>query len=139
MSVAQFVQSGSDFTAVYDYIVLPLSVTTDVQNPRVRYLNNTINLTCEFAEGSTAEGCLFNFTGVTTHEIFVVNRSGDSTAASTCTISKAFANNTDYMWSAFDFNGGVPIKVELIAVDSQDDDNFTCLQMLPGMHMHVVH
>ena len=113
-----------------------LPVTTDVQNPSVRYVNNSVNLTCEFAEGSTAEGCLFNFTGVTTQQSFFVNRSGDSPVASTCAIARAFANNTDYTWSAFDDIGGVPVTVELIAVDSQDEDNFTCLLLLPGRHIH---
>ena len=107
-----------------------------MQNPSVRYVNNSVNLTCEFAEGSTAEGCLFNLTGVTTQQSFFVNRSGDSPVASTCAIARAFANNTDYTWSAFDDIGGVPVTVELIAVDSQDEDNFTCLLLLPGRHIH---
>ena len=118
------------------YLLFVLPVTTDVQNPSVRYVNNSVNLTCEFAEGSTAEGCLFNFTGVTTQQPFFVNRSGDSPVASRCAIARAFANNTDYTWNAFDDIGGTPVTVELIAVDSQDENNFTCLSLLSGRHMH---
>lgn len=110
-------------------------VTTDVQNPSVRYVNNSVNLTCEFAEGSTAEGCIFNFTGVTSQQSFFVNRSEDSDVASRCEITRAFANNTDYIWSVFDNAGEVPVTVELIAVDSQDENNFTCLLLLSGRHM----
>ena len=106
-----------------------------MQNPSVRYVNNSVNLTCEFAEGSTAEGCIFNFTGVTSQQSFFVNRSGDSDVASRCEITRAFANNTDYIWNAFDNVGEVPVTVELIAVDSQDENNFTCLLLLSGRHM----
>ena len=60
-----------------------------------------------------------------------MNRNRDSPVASTCEIAKAFANNADYTWSAFDDIGGVPIAVELIAVDSQD--NFECLPFLSGI------
>ena len=109
-------------------VTLPLPVTTDVQNPSVRYVNYSVNLTCEFAKGSAAEGCLFNFTGATTQQSFFVNRNGDSPVASTCAIARAFANNTDYTWSASDIIGGVPIMVELSLVD---EDNFECA---PGNH-----
>ena len=120
-----------------DYVVLLLSVTTDVQNPRVRYVGTNLNLslTCDFAEKSTAEGCLFNFTGINTEpQSFLVNRVGDSPMASACTMANAVANNMNYMWSAFDAIRGVPITVELIAVDNQD--NFECLPMRPGIGMH---
>ena len=43
-------------------------------------------------------------------------------------IARAFVNNADYTWSAFDDIGGVPIAVKLIAVDSQD--NFECLSVM---------
>ena len=109
-----------------------MPVTTDVQNPRVGYLNNSVNLTCEFAEGSTAVGCIFSFTGVTTQQIFVVNRSGDSPVASTCAIARAFANNADYTWSAYDDIGGVPVTVELIAVDNQG-------VVITQPMLHVIH
>ena len=79
--------------------------------------------------------CIFNFTGVTSQQSFFVNRSGDSDVASRCEITRAFANNTDYIWSAFDNVGEVPVTVELIAVDSQDENNFTCLLLLSGRHM----
>ena len=104
----------------------------------MRYLNNSVNLTCEFAEGSTAVGCIFSFTGVTEQEIFVVNRSGDSLMATSCAMASAFANNTDYTWSAFDDIGGVPITVQLIAVNSHDADNFECLPFLSGTYCYQV-
>ena len=106
-------------------VTLTLPVTTDVQNPSVRYVNNSVNLTCVFAEGSTAEGCLFNFTGpgINTQQSFFVNRSGDSSIATSCESTREFANNTDYMWSASDTTGGISIVVELILVD---EDNFEC-------------
>ena len=51
--------------------------------------------------------------------------------ATSCAIAMAFANNTDYMWSAFDYIGGVQITVKLNAVDSQD--NFECLPTQSGI------
>ena len=114
--------------------MLPLQVTTDVQNPQVRYAGANFNLTCEFAEGSTAEGCFFNFTGIKTEaKTFFVNRSGNSSVATTCAMSDTAADDMNYMWTAFDDIGGVPITVELIPIDSWDEDNFTCR---PGMQ-HV--
>ena len=107
--------------------VLPLPVTTDVQNPRVRYVGANLNLslTCDFAEGSTAEGCYFNFTGVTTQQSFFVNRSKNSSEAyaSSCHMANAVADNTDFVWSAFDDIGGVSIPVNLTEVD---EDDFKC-------------
>ena len=110
------------------YLVLPLKVTTDVQNPQVRYVGDNFNLTCEFAEGSTAEGCFFNFTGIIYGaQTFFVNRSGNSSVATTCAMADAtVADDKNYMWSAFDDIGGVPITVELIPFDSRDENNFTC-------------
>ena len=108
-------------------IVLTLSVTTDVQNPRVKYVGAFLNLTCEFAEGSTAEVCFFNFTGINSGPTtFVVNRTGNSSMASSCAMANTTADDNNYMWSAFDDIGGVPVTVELI--DSQDQDNFECMQ-----------
>ena len=113
------------------YLVLSLQVTTDVQSPQVRYVGANFNLTCEFADGSTAEACFFNFTGIKTEaQTFFVNRSENSSVATTCAMSDAAADDKNYMWSAFDDIGGVPITVELIPVDSRDEDNFTCQ---PGM------
>ena len=86
--------------------------------------------------GRRQKGASLTSQGVTTEQSFYVNRSADSPVASTCAIARAFANNTDYMWSAYDDMGGVPVTVELIAVDSQDEDNFTCLSLLPGRHIH---
>lgn len=105
---------------------MPLQVTTDVQNPQVRYVGTNVNLTCEFAEGSTAEGCFFNFTGYNSEpQTFFVKKSGNS-SASACAMANAAADDKNYMWSAFDNIGGVAITVELIPVDSWDEDNFTC-------------
>ena len=116
--------------------LLPLQVTTDVQNPQVRYVGTNVNLTCEFAEGSTAEGCFFNFTGVNTKsKTFFVNRSGNSSVATTCAMANPTADDMNYMWSAFDDTEGVAITVEVIPIDSWDEDNFTCR---PGMqHMCI--
>ena len=109
------------------FLILPLPVTTDVQNPRVKYVGESLNLTCDFAEGSTAEGCFFNFTGVNTEsQTFFVKRSGNSSVAWSCAMADADADDLNYMWSAFDDIEGVPITVELN--DSQDQDNFKCLQ-----------
>lgn len=117
-------------------IKFPLPVTTDVQNPRVRYVGTNFNLTCDFAEGSTAEGCFFNFTGVKTEpQTFFVNRIGNSSVATNCTEAETAADDKNYNWSAFDDIGGVSITVKLIPVDSWDEDNFTCQ---PGMqHMCI--
>ena len=123
------------FTAVY--LALPLLVTTDVQSPQVRYVGANFNLTCEFAEGSTAELCFFNFTGINTEpHTFLVNRAVNSSVASSCAEADAVADDMNYMWSAFDDIGGVPLTVELIAVDSQD--NFECLPIQPGIGMHFL-
>ena len=94
--------------------------------------NHNLSLTCEFAEGSTAESCLFNFTGVTTQrsQTFMVYKFGDSPIATTCAVANATAGDMNYMWSAFDDIGGVPITVKLIPVDSQD--NFECLSLPTG-------
>ena len=51
--------------------------------------------------------------------------------ASSCAMADAVADDKNYMWSAFDDIGGVPVTVELIAVDSQE-----CLPMQPGIGMH---
>ena len=103
--------------------VLPLPVTTDVQNARVRYVGTNLHLTCDFAEGSTAEGCYFNFTGVTTQQSFFVSRSENSSEVSSCAMANAVANNTDFLWSAFDDIGGVSIPVNLTEAD---EDDFEC-------------
>ena len=41
-------------------------------------------------------------------------------------MADAAADDKNYMWSAFDNIGGVALTVELIPVDSWDEDNFTC-------------
>ena len=56
-----------------------------------------------------------------------MNRSENSSVATT---DDAAADDKNYMWSAFDDIGGIPITVELIPVNSRDEDNFTCQ---PGM------
>ena len=48
--------------------------------------------------------------------------------ATSCDVANATADNVDFMWHAFDDIGGVPVTVELIAVGSQDKDNFKCQQ-----------
>ena len=98
----------------------------------MRYVGVGVNLSCDFAEGSTAEGCFFNFTGITTVQTFFVNRSGNSSVATTCAVTYAAADDKNFVWSAFDDIGGVSITVELIPVDSQDEDNFIIL-CRPGM------
>ena len=94
----------------------------------MRYVGFNLNLICDFAEGSTAEVCFFKFTGMNAQESFLVNRSGNSSVASSCAEAEAVADNVDFVWSAFDNIGGVPIMVELIPVD---EDNFECG---PGRH-----
>ena len=110
------------------YLALQFLVTTDVQNPRVRYVGFNVNLTCEFAEGSTAEVCFFNFTGMTAQQTFLVNRAVNTSVASSCAMTDAVADNVDFGWSAFDNIAGIPITVELIPVD---EDHFECG---PGRH-----
>ena len=105
-----------------------MSVTTDVQTAWVRYVGAKVNLICDFAEGSTAEGCFFNFTGMSTHQSFLVNKSVNSSVASSCAVAFAVADNADFAWSASGTIGGVSIMVELIPVD---EDNFECG---PGRH-----
>ena len=103
----------------------------------MKYVGAFLNLTCEFAGGSTAEVCIFNFTGINKEpQTILVNRTVNSSVATTCAMANAAADDKNYMWSAFDDIGGVSVTVELIAVDSQDEDNFTCLPMQPGMGMH---
>ena len=119
------------------FIFLPLQVTTDVQNPKVRFIGANVNLTCDFAEGSTADGCFFNFTGYNTDlepQSFFINRSGNSSVATTCDVADAPADDKNYEWSAFDDIGGVPITVELIPVGIWEEDNFTCQQGMQHMH-----
>ena len=116
-------------------LFISLPVTTDVQNPRVRYINTNLNLSCNFAEGSTAEGCFFNFTGLSKEQSFFVNRTGDSLVVSACAVAGAVADNVDFTWSAFDDGGDIPIAVTLVPVDSQDQDNFECIPMAPGRCM----
>lgn len=54
--------------------LLWLPVTTDVQNSRLRYLNNSINLTPRSIDSS---GCIFSFIGVTTQQLgFGIDRNG---------------------------------------------------------------
>ena len=101
----------------------------------MRYVNTNLNLSCNFAEGSTAEGCLFNFTGVSTEQSFFVNRTGDSLVASSCAVAEAVDDNVDFMWSAFDDGGDIPIAVTLVPVDSQNQVNFECIPMAPGRCM----
>ena len=125
------------YTCYVVYHALPLSVNTGVQNLRVKYIGAFLNLTCEFAEGSTAEVCFFNFTGINTEpQTFLVNRAVISSVASSCAMADAVADDKNYIWSAFDDIGGVPVTVELIAVDSQDEHSFECLPMQPGIGMH---
>jgi len=113
-------------------LFISLPVTTDVQNPRVRYINTNLNLSCNFAEGSTAEGCFFNFTGLSKEQSFFVNRTGDSLVVSACAVAGAVADNVDFTWSAFDDGGDIPIAVTLVPVDSQNQVNFECIPVAPG-------
>ena len=94
----------------------------------MRYFGFNLNLTCDFAEGSTAEVCFFNFTGMTAKQTFLVNRAVNSSVASSCAMADAVADIADFEWSAFDNIAGVPITVELIPVD---EDHFECG---PGRH-----
>lgn len=55
--------------------------------------------------------------------------------ASSCAVANAVADNLDFMWSAFDDGGGVPIAVALMPVDRRNQDNFECLLILSGKHM----
>ena len=71
-----------------------------------------LNLTCEFAEGSTAELCFFNFTGINTEpQTFLVNRTVNSSDALSCAMANAVVDEMDYMWNAFDEIGGISVTV----------------------------
>ena len=57
-----------------------------------------LSLTCEFAEGSTAELCFFNFTGINTEPpTFLVNRTVNSSDALSCAMANAVVDKMNYM------------------------------------------
>ena len=76
--------------------MLPTSVTTDVQTAEVDYImsDNRVFLTCTFAAGSLAQGCVFIFTlRGDTEEVFVTREEG---VLCNATINSAAAYDLSY-------------------------------------------